>query len=328
MTRRLLLLAHTGRDGAIMHARRAARELSAAGFCVDVLDTEADELNLSGARAVAAAVEGTEIVLALGGDGTVLRAAELARPIGVPLLGVNFGRMGFLTGAEVEDLGDVLARIIARDYHATPRVTVDVSVRNSDGALIGTGWALNEVSLERAGRSRMLDVLLDIDGQPVSRWGCDGVICATPTGSTAYAFSAGGPVVWPSTQALLVVPNAAHALFSRPLVVGPDSIITLTLGSGDDALLNCDGRRSAPACCADVVQVRQSPQPLLLASLTPPDFAQRLVAKFQLPVAGWRRSTSEHAATNVGTDNVSTDNVSTQNVSAQNVSTEKVSGGD
>ncbi len=289
MTRRVLLIAHTGRDGAITHARRAATELFAAGFSVDVLDTEAIELHLPDAQPVDAAQGDTEIVLALGGDGTVLRAAELARPAGIPLLGVNFGRMGFLTAAEIEDLGEVLRRIIARDYHATSLVTVDVAVRHSDGSPTSTQWALNEVSLERAGRSRMLEVLLGIDGQPVSRWGCDGVICATPTGSTAYAFSAGGPVVWPNTQALLVVPNAAHALFARPLIVAPDSTITLALGAGDDALLACDGRRSLPVRSADVVEVRQGVRPLLLATLAPPDFAQRLVAKFQLPVAGWRR---------------------------------------
>ncbi len=304
MTRRILLVAHTGLDGAIMHARRAAGELSALECSIDVLDTEAAELDLPGAQAVSAARDGTEIVLALGGDGTVLRAAELARPAGIPLLGVNFGRMGFLTAAEVEDLGDVLTRIVARDYYATPRVTVDVTVQHSDGSPASKQWALNEVSLERAGRSRMLEVLLDVDGQPVSRWGCDGVICATPTGSTAYAFSAGGPVVWPNTQALLVVPNAAHALFSRPLIVGPDSTITLTLGTGDDASLACDGRRILPIRSADVVEVKRGARPLLLASLTPPDFAQRLVAKFQLPVAGWRRRTEDVFTQDVGIKDV------------------------
>jgi NAD+ kinase len=211
----------------------------------------------------------------------------------VPLLGVNFGRMGFLTAAEVEDLREVVSRVVTRDYYTTSRLTLDVTVMRADGSVVGTQWALNEASLERAGRSRMLEVLLGVDGQPVSRWGCDGVICATPTGSTAYAFSAGGPVMWPDIGALLVVPNAAHALFCRPLVVGPDSVITLTMGagagSGAAASLACDGRRSLPVASADVVEVRQGSRPVLLASLTPPDFAQRLVAKFQLPVAGWRR---------------------------------------
>jgi len=306
MIRRILLVAHTGRDGAIMHTRRAAGELSAAGFAIDILETEATQLDLPQAQPVNAARDGTEILLALGGDGTVLRAAELARPAGIPLLGVNFGRMGFLTTAEVEDLSDVLHRVIARNYYATPRVTVDVTVRHSDGSPDSTQWALNEVSLERAGSSRMLEVLLGVDGHPVSRWGCDGVICATPTGSTAYAFSAGGPVMWPDTKALLVVPNAAHALFNRALIVDPDSTVTLTLGVGDDACLACDGHRNLPVRSADVVEVRRGTHPVLLASLTPPDFARRLVAKFQLPVAGWRR----------------------ENTRTEKVCTEKVSGGD
>lgn len=289
MIRRVLLVAHTGKASAVMHARRSAEHLIAAGFAVDVGSAEAAELAIDSVQAVTAAVPGTEIVLAFGGDGTVLRAAELARPAGVPLLGVNFGRMGFLTTAEVEDIAEVLDRVVRREYHAAQRLTLDVWVRrhNELPTEPSSQWALNEVSLEHTAHSRMLEVLLRVDDQPVSRWGCDGVICATPTGSTAYAFSAGGPVIWPDTQTLLVVPNAAHALFSRPLVVSPDSTISLAVAG--DALLVCDGRRSLSVYAGDVVHVKRGELPLLLAGLSRADFARRVVAKFQLPVTGWRR---------------------------------------
>ncbi len=289
MTRRVLLVAHTGKASAVMHARRSAEHLMAAGFVVDVGSAEAAELAIDSVQAVTAAVLGTEIVLAFGGDGTVLRAAELARPAGVPLLGVNFGRMGFLTTAEVEDIAEVLDRVVRREYHAAQRLTLDVRVQrqNEMPTQPSSQWALNEVSLEHTTHSRMLEVLLRVDDQPVSRWGCDGVICATPTGSTAYAFSAGGPVIWPDTQTLLVVPNAAHALFSRPLVVSPDSTISLAVAG--DALLVCDGRRSLSVYAGDVVHVKRGELPLLLAGLSRADFARRVVAKFQLPVTGWRR---------------------------------------
>ncbi|MGH3804011.1 MAG: NAD(+)/NADH kinase, partial [Pseudonocardiaceae bacterium] len=180
MTRRALLLAHTGRHGAIDYARRAYAELVAANFAVDVLESEASELDLPNARPVSSAAAGTEIVVALGGDGTVLRGAEAARLGHVPLLGVNLGRMGFLTSAEAEDLDEVLARIVNRDYHTTQRMTVDVIISRAGGesAESNTQWALNEASLERAPGSPMMEVLLAVDGQPVSRWGCDGVVCS------------------------------------------------------------------------------------------------------------------------------------------------------
>ncbi|MGH3428024.1 MAG: NAD kinase, partial [Mycobacteriales bacterium] len=281
--------------GAVTHGRRAAFELMSAGFVVDVLDTEAVELGLTDCTPVTEVTEGTEIVLALGGDGTVLRGADLASPAHVPLYGVNFGRMGFLTGAEVEDLDQVLRQVVDRGYHITTRMTLDVEVTHRDEYASGptNQWALNEASLERSPGTPMLEVLLSVDGEPVSRWGCDGVVCATPTGSTAHAFSAGGPVMWPNVDALLVVPNAAHALFSRPLVIGPDSQISLTAGGATDARLACDGRRGLQVHPGDIVWVRRGGHPLFLANLTPPNFAHRLVAKFQLPVAGWRRDRTD-----------------------------------
>jgi len=158
----------------------------------------------------------------------VLRGAEIAREAGVPMLGVNLGRVGFLAEAEYEDLAYVVDRIVARDYEVEERMTVDIEVR-LDGGLLARTWALNEASVEKAARERMVEVMVEIDGRPLSRWGCDGVIFATPTGSTAYNFSAGGPVVWPEVEALLLVPISAHALFARPLVVSPRSVLAVEL---------------------------------------------------------------------------------------------------
>ena len=170
------------------------------------------------------AADGTEMVLVVGGDGTLLRAAELARPARVPLLGVNLGHVGFLAEAEPEDLTAAVANVAAHQYSVEERMTIDVAVRINGGQLAAT-WALNEATVEKAARERMLDLVIEVDGRPLSRWGCDGVVFATPTGSTAYAFSAGGPVVWPEVEALLMVPISAHALFAGPMVVSPRSVL-------------------------------------------------------------------------------------------------------
>ena len=186
---------------------------------------------------------GIDLLVALGGDGTVLRAAELARPAGAPLLGINLGRVGFLAEAEVGDVDLAVRDVVERAYTVDERLTVDVTAE-CQGEPIARSWALNEVSVEKGAREKMLEVLVDVDGRPLSRYGCDGVICATPTGSTAYAFSAGGPVVWPELEALLLVPISAHALFSRPLVTAPTSTIRITVEPYTTfAVLCCDGRR-------------------------------------------------------------------------------------
>ena len=192
-----------------------------------MLEPEAAELGCPSASVVPvspAAAAGTEMVLVIGGDGTLLRAAELARGAGVPLLGVNLGRIGFLAEAEPEDLSEAVHRVLAGEYSVEERMTVDVTVR-INGQVLATTWALNEASVEKAARERMLDLVIEVDGRPLSRWGCDGVVFATPTGSTAYAFSAGGPVVWPEVEALLMVPICAHALFAGPMVVSPRSVL-------------------------------------------------------------------------------------------------------
>jgi NAD+ kinase len=290
-TRDVLLVAHTGRTIALNSARRVLRQLSEAGMRVRVLAGEADELALAGVHTVAAdsgAAEGCEIVMVLGGDGTLLRGAELARAAGIPLLGVNLGRVGFLAEAEREDLNEVVERVVSRQYDVEERMTLDVLVR-TDGVIATRSWALNEASVEKAARERMLEVVVEVDGRPLSRWGCDGVICATPTGSTAYAFSAGGPIVWPEVEALLLVPISAHALFARPLVAAPTSLLAVEVQpETPNGVLWCDGRRAVDLPPGARVEVRRSASPVRLARLRHAPFTDRLVAKFGLPVKGWR----------------------------------------
>ncbi|MCW2666971.1 MAG: ATP-NAD/AcoX kinase [Frankiales bacterium] len=291
MTRSVLLLAHTGRASIAEAARRAVRRLQEAGIEVRVLRDEAKDIGLTGVRVCdvdAGSAAEAELVLVLGGDGTILRAAEMARDAGVPLLGVNLGRVGFLAAAESQDLDVTLEHVLAKQYVVEERLTVDVTVR-LNGEVLGTDWALNEASVEKAARERMLELVVEVDGRPLSRWGCDGVVAATPTGSTAYAFSAGGPVVWPTLEALLVVPISAHALFARPLVVAPSSVVAFeVLDSGAEAVLACDGRRTLPLPHRSRVEVRRGATPVLLARTGVQPFTDTLVQKFDLPVEGWR----------------------------------------
>ncbi|NUR61086.1 MAG: NAD kinase [Catenulispora sp.] len=293
--RAVLLVVHTGRQVALDAARNTVARLRAAGVEVRVLAGEAGELETDAqvCPAGAEAGYGVELVVVLGGDGTVLRGAEIARAAGVPLLGVNLGRVGFLAEAEYEDLTYVVDRIVARDYDVEERMTIDVEV-SLDGQVLDRSWAVNEASVEKYSRERMVEVLVSIDGRPLSKWGCDGVIFATPTGSTAYNFSAGGPIVWPDLDALLLVPISAHALFARPLVVSPNSLLALELQpNGDDpaskgAVMWCDGRRVLDLPHGAKVLVCRGALPVRFARLHHAPFTDRLVAKFALPVGGWR----------------------------------------
>jgi NAD+ kinase len=313
--RTVLVVAHTGRPAALRKARLVVDRLTAAGVNVRVLEPEASALKCAGADVVPAApdaAEDAEMVIVLGGDGTLLRAAELARPAGAPLLGVNLGHVGFLAETEPDDLAGAVDQLVEHEYSVEERMTVDVTVRHN-GTSTGT-WALNEASVEKVARERMIEVVTEIDGRPLSRWACDGVVCATPTGSTAYAFSAGGPIVWPEVEALLMVPISAHALFAGPMVVSPQSVLAVEVlgssaGPGHEGIsgrsqtvggvLWCDGRRSVDLAPGARVEVRRGAKPVLLARLhgrvsgdgraaVPFTFTDRLVAKFGLPVSGWR----------------------------------------
>jgi NAD+ kinase len=289
--RSVLVVTHTGRSAAVRSAQLVISRLGDAGIAVRVLDREAEDLHCAGADVMpvsGAATEGAEMVIVLGGDGTILRAADLARRSGIPLLGVNLGHVGFLAEAEREDLAATVDKVAARRYDVEERMTIDVIVRQN-GTVTNASWALNEAAVEKASRQRMLEVVAEIDGRPLSRWGCDGVVCATPTGSTAYAFSAGGPVVWPEVEAMLVVPISAHALFARPMVVSPRSVVAVELlPNTSGGVLWCDGSRPIDLPPGARVEVRRGERPVRLAHLHQTPFTDRLVTKFGLPVAGWR----------------------------------------
>jgi NAD+ kinase len=293
--RRILMLAHTGREEARDVAQAVVSALSAHGLVVRMLEDEAKQLELPPGHGVEtvtvdrAGPTECELVLVIGGDGTILRAAELTHGTSTPLLGVNLGHVGFLAEAESEDVEKMIEMIVERKYSSEERLTLDVSVYR-DKELVETNWALNEASVEKAARQRMLEVIVEVDGRPLSRFGCDGVVCATPTGSTAYNFSAGGPIVWPGVEALLMVPISAHALFSRPMVVAPSSVLAVevlaqTEGAG---VLWCDGRRTVDLPPGARIEVRRGRYPVRLVRLHEAPFTDRLVAKFGLPVEGWR----------------------------------------
>jgi NAD+ kinase len=237
------------------------------------------------------AVDDLELVVVLGGDGTILRGAEIVRGTTVPLLGVNLGHVGFLAEAEREDLGDTIRRVVARAWDVEERLAAEVRVYQ-DSDVVHRDWALNEVTVEKAARERMLEVVIEVDGRPLSTFGCDGVVVATPTGSTAYSFSAGGPVVWPTVDALLMIPLSAHALFARALVVPPTSTLAVEVLRRTDGtgVLWCDGRRTFDLAVGARVEVCASETPVRLARLHRSEdrFTDRLVRKFDLPVAGWR----------------------------------------
>ena len=296
-TRRVLLLAHIRREEACRVARECVQGLTSQGIRVRLIDYEAEALRVSTsdnplieiASVDARPGEGCELALVIGGDGSILRAAELTHETSTPLLGVNLGHVGFLAEAEEDAVASTISAIADRRYVTEDRLTLDVRVMR-DKELVGSTFALNEASVEKAARERMLEVVVEVDGRPLSRWACDGVVCATPTGSTAYNFSAGGPVVWPEVEALLMVPLSAHALFARPMVVAPTSVMAVevlanTEGSG---VLWCDGRRTVDLPPGARIEVRRGARPVRLVRLHQAPFTDRLVAKFDLPVDGWR----------------------------------------
>jgi len=294
-----LVLPHTGREESKRAAVEAIVSLEAAGAIPVLIPGDLAELRAADPAVERCAVLGRDVALdrielaiVLGGDGTILRAAEAVRATDVPIIGVNLGHVGFLAEVEREDFDEVVRRAIARDYEVEERMTVDVVVLDPSGAESYRTWALNEATVEKSTPGKMIEVVVEVGGRPLSSFGCDGVVMATPTGSTAYAFSAGGPIVWPNIDAMLMVPLSAHALFARPLVVAPTTVLAVELldSTPSPGILWCDGRRSTVLGPGARVEVRRSAVPVRLARLSRGKFTDRLVQKFDLPVAGWRGS--------------------------------------
>ncbi len=295
-TRRVGILLHPARPEAIDVAEKFLQGIANTGItCVGFGDRIADLCQrVPGAQLQQCELDRfdqLELMVVFGGDGTILRAAESVVPSGVPLLGVNLGHVGFLAELESHDVHKLVQQVVDRNYSVEERLTLDVQVIDAEGEdPIWSSFAVNEVSLEKGAREKMLDVLVEIDQLPVSRWSCDGMLVSTPTGSTAYAFSLGGPVIWPDVQAFQVIPMAAHALFARPLVLDPNSLVDLTLSnnSSTSAVVWCDGRRSIEIEPGTRVHVERGSHPLRVARLKEQPFTSRLVKKFELNIDGFR----------------------------------------
>ncbi|PPF31350.1 NAD kinase [Rathayibacter tritici] len=296
--RNILVIAHTGRsdslDAAILVVHRLRNSGARPVLCPDDkgdIVTVAPDLGDVSVLGADVPLESIELVFVLGGDGTILRAAEIVRAGTAPLLGVNLGHVGFLAESERDDLDDAVARALDGDYAVEERMTLQVRV-TIDETVVYETWALNEATVEKGSRERMLEVMVGVDGRPLSSFGCDGIVVSTPTGSTAYAFSGGGPVVWPSVEAMLLVPLSAHALFARPLVVGPSSSLAVEVKERTDGVgvLWADGRRAYELPPGARVVYRRSPVAVRFARLHDASFTDRLVHKFGLPIRGWRGS--------------------------------------
>jgi len=295
--RNILVVAHAKREDTVHAALRVIDALRQAGANPVIPAVDRVELSEADTRFASLALLGEdvathdlELAIVLGGDGTILRAAELVRGSGAPVLGINMGHVGFLAEIERDDMDAAVHRVIARDYEVEERLALSVRVKDAAGAVVYETWALNEATVEKASRERMIEVIVEIDGRPLSSFGCDGMVVSTATGSTAYNFSAGGPVIWPTVEAIAVVPLSAHALFAKPLVVGPEASVAIEMLERTDGtgILWCDGRRSHELPRGARVVMQRSSQPVRLARLHPTAFTDRLVRKFQLPVEGWR----------------------------------------
>ena len=281
-TRNAILVINPGRPEAMAAAKTLVSLLSDADFRLFTTSP----VEVPGLTQVAIdQLPQAEVVIVLGGDGTILRGAEISRVQGVPLLGVNLGHVGFMAEVEKLSLETVAASVVTKSYTTDPRMILAYSV-DRGGVEVSSGWSLNEVTIERA-ESTMVELFVQVDRRPLSRWGCDGLIAATPTGSTAYAFSAGGPVLWPNLDAVVLLPISAHALFSRPMVISPQSEIVVEVES-EVAMLSADALREFSLLKGDRVTITGDGSQVLLAHVTPTLFTDRLVAKFKLPVEGWR----------------------------------------
>jgi len=278
VVKNVLLVTHPTRPEAISTANELTKLLT--GKQINVFAT----IKTAGANDFKS-TDQIDLSVVLGGDGTMLRAAEIFRGKQVPILGINLGHVGFLAEIERPSLTEIVDAIASGTFSIEERMSLNYQLLRA-GKVIESGWALNEVLVERNDH-QMIDLFVQIDHRPLSRWWCDAVICATPTGSTAYAYSAGGPVVWPEVDALVLLPLAAHALFSKPMVVSPHSEIAIDLES-DSADLNADGIRRTKLQKNDRVVLTSDKEDVLLAHIKPATFTDRIVAKFKLPVEGWR----------------------------------------
>lgn len=280
MIKSALLVVHPTRPEALEFAKELIAEFTSVG--VGVLTNYPG--GVVGSAELGESSE-FDIAIVLGGDGTILRAAELVLGKDIPILGINLGNVGFLAEITRPTAAALVSAVSQGNFRGEPRLLLQHEVLR-DGVVISDGWALNEFTIERS-HAQMAELFVQIDDRPLSRWGCDGVICATPTGSTAYAFSAGGPVLWPEVEGIVVLPLAAHALFSRPMVISPNSSVVIDIES-PEAMISADGMRKTPLLSGDRIVIRRSPMRVEIIHIESAVFTDRIVAKFKLPIEGWR----------------------------------------
>jgi NAD+ kinase len=282
--KKIALVVHPTRSAAIEFANNLAAE-----FLTEKIEVVSNHPDLLVGSKAIGDISDISTVIVLGGDGTILRAADIVKGYEVPIIGINLGNVGFLAEISEPSIAEIVQAVKSGKIHREPRLTLKYEI-SRNGSVVAQGWALNEVAVERSS-TRMLELFVQIDGRPLSKWGCDGVICATPTGSTAYAFSAGGPVVWPEVSALVLLPLAAHALFSRPMVISPESEIVIDVLS-NDAQISADGLRQETIQIGDRIVITREKAKIQLSYVNAGNFTDRLVAKFKLPIEGWRGASS------------------------------------
>ena len=277
------LVVHGGRSAAVEAAVAAADQLAGMGAVAAAVKGDGWSHDAIDVRAPEVFGEGLDVVVAMGGDGTFLRAAYLARDRGLPLLGVNLGRLGFLSEVEAAYVPAALERLVAGDFEVEERMTLAVTVHDADGAQIATSWALNDASVERTVPQRLIVFEVCVNQTVMANVPADAIICATPTGSTAYAFSAGGPIMSPLVDAILLTPVAPHSLFNRTVVVDPREQLSVRGVAGESTcVVSCDGRESIAVPTGGSVRISRGEVPVRMARLSPFNFYQRVRDKFGL----------------------------------------------
>jgi NAD+ kinase len=276
------IVLHRDRPRAHELARRAARHLTGLGLDVRLPAADADAAGLTelGADDEAFPV-GLDLAISLGGDGTMLRTVDLAYETGAAVLGVNVGQLGYLTEVEPDDLDSALDRLLAGDFEVDERMVLDVTV-SSAATAAGRRWALNEVVIEKEQHGRLVRLDVSINGSFFTTYAADGVIVATPTGSTAYSFSARGPIVSPQHRCLLLTPVSPHMLFDRSLVLGPDEELRFRVTGDRPVVLTIDGDDHGSLAPGDEVACTAGPKPARIVTFGLRDFHQLLKAKFGL----------------------------------------------
>jgi len=277
MTRQIGIVLHSERELVQDLFKQLTNELG--DFQIDTVELTPEKSKL---------VSDCEMVVVLGGDGTILKAVEMVYGIGIPILGINLGRVGFLAEAEVTDISSAVEAIVNKKWEIETRTIIDVKVLRGSKTVFES-FAINDAAIEKVPPELMTELRVSVDNTVLMAFSGDGLIVATSTGSTAYAFSAGGPILWPNTKAIITVPVAAHALFARPLVFDPSSRLQSEILS-TKATITLDGRRNFELVEGDLVIVTGSSQELQFARIHSTSFADRLVKKFRLPTTSWRES--------------------------------------